>query len=304
MSDDTLMTALWVGAVVAALWLLRTYMSQIVELVTNRHQTEEAFWNSLLTGKNPGVPMYWMRRFFAMLKADKRCKVCSVPFDGAGALPFGLLWSGQSNLTPHFCKKCEDFARRHVGGAEVRMTMLFVDVRGSTALGETMTATEFRALLNRFYRVATDVLTEHGAWLDKFVGDEAIGLFIPGFAGADHARLAVEAGASLLEQTGHDSEEGPWIPLGVGINTGVVFMGTVGSEKVADITALGDEMNVAARLSSVADVGDLVASEATWQSIDDDALRSRLAAETLTVSLKGKRAEQTVHVSRSRARAR
>ncbi len=209
MGDSLPSSTPWIVAGVLALFLLRTYMNRLVEWVTNRHQTEEAFWSSLLTGERPGVPMYWMRCFFAFLQAEKRCKVCSVPFDGVGALPFGLLWSGQSNLTPHFCKKCEDFARRHVGGAEVCMTMLFVDVRGSTALGETMSATEFRELLNRFYRVATDALTDHGAWLDKFVGDEAIGLFIPGFAGPDHARLAVEAGALLLRETGHDSEDGP-----------------------------------------------------------------------------------------------
>jgi adenylate cyclase len=89
----------------------------------------------------------------------------------------------------------------------------------------------------------------------------------------------------------------------VGINTGVVFMGTVGSEKVADITALGDEMNVAARLSSVAEVGDLVVSDATWRAIGDVALQRRLAAEPTTVTLKGKREPQTVHVSRAGRRA-
>lgn len=99
------------------------------------------------------------------------------------------------------------------------MTMLSVDVRGPTALGEAMCPAEFRALLSRFYGVATDVLTDSGAWLDKFVGDEAIGLFIPGFAGRDYAWLAVRAARDLLEATGHGSPEGPWIPLGVGIWT-------------------------------------------------------------------------------------
>jgi len=158
------------------------------------------------------------------------------------------------------------------------MTMLFVDVRGSTALGERMSSAEFRELLNRFYAVATDVLTDNGAWLDKFVGDEAIGLFIPGFAGEDHAWLA-------------GCPEGPWIPLGVGINTGPAFMGTVGTGKVCDITALGDEVNVAARLSSEAQAGQIVFSEKTRRAISDehaDFLRSMNLRDE-SVALKGKR---------------
>ena len=71
----------------------------------------------------------------------------------------------------YFCKKCEDFAKGHVGGAEVCMTMLFADIRGSTQLGETISPTEFREILNRFYTVATDVLTKNDAWIDKFVGE-------------------------------------------------------------------------------------------------------------------------------------
>ena len=92
------------------------------------------------------------------------------------------LWSQRSNLSPHFCKKCEDFSKEHIGGADVCMTMLFADIRGSTKLGESMKPSEFRELLNKFYTAANNVLTENGAWIDKFVGDEVIGLFIPGFA--------------------------------------------------------------------------------------------------------------------------
>ena len=289
-------------AVVALLLVFRHYMARMVELVTNRHKDEEAFWRGLLTGVNPGVPMYWMRSAFGVVRSLDRCKVCNIPFSGVGALLCQAIWSGPSNLTPHFCKKCEDFARRHRGGAEVEMTMLFVDVRGSTALAEGMSAAEFRALLNRFYGAATDVLTDHGAWLDKFVGDEAIGLFIPGFAGNDHAWKAVSAAHELLRVTGHGSPEGPWIPLGVGINTGPAFMGTVGTGKVCDITALGDEVNVAARLSSQAAAGQIVFSEQTRKAInlEHDAFLSAMLLGHELVDLKGK--SQPVSVYRYSAR--
>lgn len=293
MSDPTqvLVAAVGLVAAVAVLLTVRRYSPLLVEAVTNPHKDEEAFWRGLLTGEKPGVPMYWMRTAFGVVRSPDRCKVCNIPFSGTGSLIFQAVWSGPSNLTPKFCKKCEDFARRHHGGAEVEMTMLFVDVRGSTTLGESMSPAEFRALLNRFYAVATDVLTDNGAWLDKFVGDEAIGLFIPGFAGKDHAWLAVRAARDLLEATGHGSAQGPWIPLGVGINTGPAFMGTVGTGKVCDITALGDEVNVAARLSSEAAAGQIVFSDKTRRAIGDEHAEflGSMGLREEQVSLKGKR---------------
>ncbi len=238
-----------------------------------------------------------MRTVFGLVRSPERCKVCNIPFSGTGSLLFQALWSGQSNLSPHFCKKCEDFARRHHGGAEVEMTMLFVDIPGSTTLAETMSATEFRTLLNRFYAVATDVLTDNGAWLDKFVGGEAIGLFIPGFAGQDHPFLAVKAAYELLEATGHGSDEGPWVPLGIGINTGPAFMGTVGTGKVCDITALGDEVNLAGRLSSEAGAGQIVFSERTRAAIgaEHDDFLAALELRRGDLMLKGRRDAVTVY---------
>lgn len=294
---DLLLILVGTIGLIGGLLALRRAMPLLVEAVTNRHTDEEAFWRGLLTGDDPGVPMYWMRTAFGVVRSPDRCKVCNIPFTGAGSLLFQALWSGPSNLTPHFCKKCEDFAKRHHGGAEVEMTMLFVDVRGSTALAETMSAGDFRVLLNRFYAVATDILTDNGAWLDKFVGDEAIGLFIPGFAGNDHAALAVRAAKDLLDATGHNDPGGPWVPLGVGINTGPAFMGTVGTGKVCDITALGDEVNVAARLSSAAEAGQIVLSAQTHDKVGEahtDFMASlELTSESL--HLKGKRAPLAVY---------
>jgi len=295
-------TALWAAVALVAFLLLRRYMGAIIELFTNPYKTEEQFWLSLLTGHKPGVPMYFMRNLFALCSCRKRCKVCNMPFDGISAVFLKVLWSGESHLTPFFCKKCEDFARKHLGGAEICMTMLFVDMRNSTGTGEHMKPGEFRELLNRFYTVATDTLTSKGAWIDKFVGDEAIGLYIPGFAGKEHAWLALKSASDLLEATGHGSAEGPWIPLGIGINTGTAFMGSVGSGNVTDITALGDEVNLAARLSSEAGAGEIVFSDKTYQAIQSlenghDEFMSALGAVTKTVNLKGKSSSQTVYVA-------
>ena len=158
------------------------------------------------------------------------------------------------------------FANKYPGGTELEISMLFVDVRGSTSLAERMTAGDFGQLMNRFYKVATDVLIRTDAIIDKFVGDEVIGLYLPIFAGPEHARPALVAARELLVATGHAQEEGPWLPIGIGVHTGPVYVGTVsGSEEsVTDITALGDNVNVAARLASLAGPGEALISEVAY----------------------------------------
>ena len=115
-----------------------------------------------------------------------------------------------------------------VRGAEVELSMLFADVRGSSKLARQMSALEFTRLMDRFYRASSEVLVEHDAIIEKFVGDEVVGLFLPFLAGPDHATRAVEAARALFEATGYGSAEGPWVPLGAGVHTGSAFVGVVG----------------------------------------------------------------------------
>ena len=144
--------------------------------------------------------------------------------------------------------------------------MLFVDVRGSTSLAEKMSAVDFSRLMNRFYKAATKVLIKTDAYIDKFVGDEVTGLFFPLFTGPNHARAAVLAAQELLQVTGHADRQGPWIPVGVGVHTGMAYVGTVsGAEgSITDITALGDNVNVAARFASKAGAGEALISDAAY----------------------------------------
>ena len=167
-----------------------------------------------------------------------------------------------SNLNPQLCNVCEIFARQHQGGAEIELTMLFADVRGSTTLAEGMNPTEYSKLINRFYSTATRVLVTTDALIDKIIGDQVAGMYVPGFAGQEHARRAIEAAQEILRATGHSSAEGPWIPLGAGVHTGTAFVGALGSEEgTIDITVLGDAANTAARLSTNAGIGEILVSE-------------------------------------------
>jgi adenylate cyclase len=139
------------------------------------------------------------------------------------------------------------------------VTALFADVRGSTGLAERSPAGEFGQLLARFYGAAARVVDRWDGIVDKFVGDEAVALFIPGFSGKEHAARAIGAARDLMRETGNDSRD-PWIPLGVGVHTGTSYVGTVGEGDAMDFTAVGDTMNIAARLMTAAGPGEIVIS--------------------------------------------
>ena len=172
--------------------------------------------------------------------------------------------------------------------------MLFVDVRGSSGLAERMSATEFSRLMNRFYAAATDVLIKTDAMIDKLVGDEVVALYLPFLTGPQHARPAVQAARDLLRATGHGSSGGPWLPIGVGVHTGVVYFGSVSGAEgtVPDWTALGDNVNIAARLAEEAGPGEALISDAAYAAcgLDFGQLEQR------QIELKGEREEMGVRV--------
>jgi adenylate cyclase len=190
-------------------------------------------------------------------------------------------------LNRRLCKWCIRAAHKHPGGAEVEISVLFADVRGSTALAEGMVPEEFSRLMSRFYGAAAEVIDEWDGIVDKFLGDGAVALFIPGFAGSAHAANAIEVARGLLEQTGNDGPE-PWIPIGAGVHTGRSFVGTVGEGDARDFTALGDTVNTAARLTSLAGAGEILisAEAATAGALETTGLERR------TLELRGR--DQTV----------
>ena len=254
-------------------------------------QTLEEEWYKMLTEGEP-VPRH-VYHLLGLLPSDPRCKLCAAPFKSWGGLLMHLLGRDQSRYNPRFCEKCKVF--EHPGGAEITLSMLFADVRGSTTLAERMSAREFSRLINRFYSVASHVLIQSDALVDRLIGDEAIGLFIPGFSGPEHSRRAIEAAQELLRLTGHVDNKVPWLPVGVGIHTGPAFVGIVGEDASAmDFTALGDSVNVTARLASEAGPGEVLISDAAYSA-------ANLAIQDLEhrqLELKGKSEPIGVHILR------
>ena len=234
------------------------------------------------------------RRLFKVLPGSPRCKNCYAPFQGVGSTVVRLVYGKRpSNLNPQLCNVCEEFARQYQGGAEIELSLLFADVRGSTTMAESMSPKDFGQLINRFYRATTRIMVQTDALIDKIIGDQVAGMYVPGIAGPDHARRAIEAAQEMLRVTGHGAPGEPWIPLGAGVHTGTAVVGAVGSDAgTVDITVLGDAANTAARLASSAGIGEILISDAAYSAsgIDGDSLEKR------SLDLKGKSAPMSVHV--------
>lgn len=149
------------------------------------------------------------------------------------------------------------------------LTVLFADLRGFTSASEQLPATVIVELLDDFYETATDALLAHRGVVDKFAGDQAMALF--GFPVADGQEpiralaaaqeLALRFGARRREWEQRVGPVAGNLGLGIGISTGEVVVGTVGSQKRADFTAVGDAVNVAARLCAAAQDGQTWVSE-------------------------------------------
>lgn len=261
--------------------------------------TEEKIKNAWLTYLTTGdMPAYmnppWFERkiFRPLIKRmpkSPRCDVCYIPFEGIGGKISKMFWDVEpSKLNPHLCNLCENFAEEFHGGVELEISILFVDVRGSTTMAEGTSPEKYSKLINRFYRAATEEFYKSYGFVEKLLGDEVAGFFVPGFAGKDHAKVAVETGKRIMKTMGYGSSSGPWIPVGIGINTGVAYVGSVSAEGGAtDIAMLGDSVNTAARLTSLAGEGEILINESTRQSagLRTDGMESR------TLMLKGKSQE-------------
>jgi adenylate cyclase len=232
-----------------------------------------------------------LRRFWRMLPSGPRCKMCTSPFGPPLGRALRLVGKGRWPGNPAYCGGCFRYLYTHREGAEIECTLFFADVRGSTRLAETMRANEFRVLLDRFYATAAEVLVRHEAVVDKFVGDEVVAIFIPALAGGFHARQAIDAGIELLRATGNDGDE-PWVPIGIGVNTGIAYVGAVGTADHVEFTALGDAVNVGARLASAAGQGELLVSVAAAQA----AAISAQGFERRQLDLRGKTATTAVIV--------
>ncbi len=216
-------------------------------------------WQALLV--DGYEPLKVAQRIFRRLPHDPRCKLCLNPFGGIGGKLVGLIGRKPSRKNPNLCQYCFDHLPN--GGIEIDVGVVFADVRASTRLGERSTATAFAVRLSRFYEIATDVVIRHDGIVDKLIGDEVMALFLSGIAGPDYRRKAALAALDLAATVEN-------LPVGVAANAGVAFVGNVGSGTIMDFTALGDAVNVGARLQSYASAGEVVLARDLYDPIAAD----------------------------------
>jgi adenylate cyclase len=244
---------------------------------------DEEFWRRFLeeggdTWKGVG------RRILKHIPSDPRCRMCASPFRGPGAPVMRMIGKRPSHANPNWCTSCFEYMAKHRGGAEIEGAMLFADIRGSTSLAERMSPAEYHAILNRYLSTATNAVFRWDGFIDKFVGDELVALFFPLLTGERYVARAVSAAQDLMRSTGHADPAGPWVPVGAGVHAGRAWFGIVGEGSHLELTAVGDTVNVAARLASRAEAGEVLVSAAAAADSDLDLA----ALPRRSLELKGK----------------
>jgi adenylate cyclase len=246
--------------------------------------TNDEMWALFLAGRLEGLQR--LRSFFRRFPSAPRCKSCQAPFTGIGGQVLRLTpwrrWRANSTL----CNICTGSLGDSVGGTEIEATFLFADIRGSTSVAERIRPAEYQALLQRFYRVSAIAVDEAGGLVDKFLGDGVVAFFVPVFTGeGGPAASAIRAGRAILDGVAGSQGGADWLPVGVGVHTGIAYVGVLGTEGgQLDFTGVGDAVNTAARLGSSAGAGELLVSIATAEraNLGTDGLERR------TLELKGR----------------
>jgi adenylate cyclase len=159
-------------------------------------------------------------------------------------------------------------------GREERLTMFFSDVRGFTSMSEKMEPHEVQQLLSEYFTEMTGILFKHGGTLDKFMGDAIMAFFGNPQPQPDHARRAVFMALEMQEAMTRLNQK--WtaegrrtIGVGMGINTGNVTVGNLGSKDFLNYTVIGDAVNLACRLEQNAKAGEIIITQATFDEVKD-----------------------------------
>lgn len=177
-------------------------------------------------------------------------------------------------------------SRAELGGHEREVTVLFADLQGFTAFSERHTPAEVLAMLNTYWaQTVPVVLGEHGGMIERFAGDAIMVVFNAAADQPDHALRAARAGLALqgaAEGVARGRQD--WPRFRVGINTGPAIVGNVGTEEQRSFTAIGDTTNLAARLQTAAEPGQVVLGQPTYESVRGE-LEARPIGE---LDLKGK----------------
>ncbi len=159
-----------------------------------------------------------------------------------------------------------------LGGEKKMVTIFFSDIRGFTPMSEALTAEQVVHILNEYFTAMTAIIFKYEGTLDKFMGDAIMAVYGAPIDMPDHAERAVLAAVEMSEkmkelQAKWRMEGKKEVNIGIGINTGEVVVGNIGSNERMEYTAIGDNVNLTQRLESVAEKGQILISAATYERV-------------------------------------
>ena len=177
------------------------------------------------------------------------------------------------------------------GGEQRRCTVLFSDIRGFTAMSEDTTAPEVVAMLNDYFEPMVDIVFKYEGTLDKFVGDELMAVWGAPVAKPDDPIRAVKASVEMMIALAEFNRERQAagqrpVHVGIGINTGDMVSGYIGSSATLDYTVIGDAVNLGARLCSAAKAGEIIIADGTYSCVSTQVIADQRDA----IRVKGKAA--------------
>ncbi|MGH9825501.1 MAG: adenylate/guanylate cyclase domain-containing protein, partial [Blastocatellia bacterium] len=183
-----------------------------------------------------------------------------------------------------------------LGGTNQIVTMLFSDIRGFTSMSEGLSPETVVQILNKYFAEMTPLVFAHKGMLDKYIGDGLMALFGVPYQSDDAAGSAVQAAIAMERAMAKLNQELklaglPDIAIGIGVNTGNVTVGYIGSEQRTDYTAIGDSVNLAARLEKQAGPGQILISRSTFEALKEP-VPTRLFGE---IKVKGKKESVQVY---------
>ncbi len=161
-----------------------------------------------------------------------------------------------------------------LGGSNQKVTVLFADIRGFTAMSEKLEPASVVEVLNEFFTRVTDVIFDHGGMIDKYIGDAVMAVFGAPISKGNDAANAVESAIQIqrtMAEMNLDAQARQWpeLAVGIGINTGVVTAGNIGSPRRLEYTVMGDSVNIASRLVTHAPAGQIFISEFTAAELEE-----------------------------------
>src|SRR5215470_7643443 len=207
------------------------------------------------------------------------CAVCGVPLAGPAAVVLRWRGIGRNPRNRNCCTQCGTHLEE---GRLMEMTVVFADLSSFTEMTGRLGAMATYSVVDEFLRLASTTLMNHGAFIDKYIGDAVMAFFNVPIKRADHKAGAVAAAAKLQELLPGLSERlGVCLHASIGIASGFARVGRLGSDDIKDYTAIGDAVNQAARLQAQAGATEILVSQDVYREIDS--AYPGVPAETLTL---------------------